>query len=73
MTDRLRASIILPRRPPDVYDDDARRAIATLEGHIDTQAATAVWEAALAATWHGSPVWFMATSPGAISWSRMAA
>ncbi|MBZ9863043.1 aminoglycoside phosphotransferase family protein [Mesorhizobium sp. CA12] len=41
-----------------VYDGEARQAIAALEGRIDTQAAAAVWEAALAATWHGSPVWF---------------
>ncbi|MDX8517120.1 aminoglycoside phosphotransferase family protein [Mesorhizobium dulcispinae] len=44
--------------PLTVYDDEARRAIATLEGEIDTQAATAVWEAALAADWRGPPVWF---------------
>jgi aminoglycoside phosphotransferase (APT) family kinase protein len=44
--------------PLTVYDGEARQAIAALEGRIDTQAATAVWEAALAATWHGSPVWF---------------
>ncbi|WP_192385676.1 aminoglycoside phosphotransferase family protein [Mesorhizobium silamurunense] len=44
--------------PPTVYDGEARQAIAALEGEIDTQAATTVWEAALAATWHGSPVWF---------------
>ena len=40
-----------------VYDDETRQAIAALEGAIDTKAATAVWEAALAATWCGSPVW----------------
>lgn len=40
-----------------VYDDETRQAIAALEGAIDTKAATAVWEAALAATWRGSPVW----------------
>ncbi|PBC03129.1 aminoglycoside phosphotransferase family protein [Mesorhizobium sp. WSM3860] len=44
--------------PLAVYDGEARQAIAALEGRIDTQAATAVWEAALAAGWHGSPVWF---------------
>lgn len=44
--------------PLTVYDGEARQAIAALEGEIDTQAASAVWEAALAATWHGSPVWF---------------
>ncbi len=40
-----------------VYDGETRQAIAALEGVIDTDAATAVWEAALAATWRGSPVW----------------
>jgi len=43
--------------PPGVYDAETRRAIATLAGKIDTDAATAVWEAALAATGHGSSVW----------------
>jgi aminoglycoside phosphotransferase (APT) family kinase protein len=41
-----------------VYDADTRRSIAILDGEIDTNAVTAVWEAALKATWHGSPVWF---------------
>ncbi|OHV86951.1 aminoglycoside phosphotransferase family protein [Mesorhizobium sp. ORS 3428] len=44
--------------PLTVYDGEARQAIAALEGEIDAQAATIVWEAALDATWHGSPVWF---------------
>ncbi|MGX8008737.1 aminoglycoside phosphotransferase family protein [Mesorhizobium sp. ORM8.1] len=44
--------------PLTVYDGEARQAIAALEGRIDTQAATDVWEAALAANWHRSPVWF---------------
>lgn len=44
--------------PLSVYDGEARQAIAALEGRIDAHAATAVWDAALAATWHGSPVWF---------------
>nr|WIE90660.1 aminoglycoside phosphotransferase family protein [Mesorhizobium sp. WSM4875] len=44
--------------PLAVYDGEARQAIAALEGRIDTQAATAVWKSALAAGWHGSPVWF---------------
>jgi aminoglycoside phosphotransferase (APT) family kinase protein len=43
--------------PLTVYDADTRRAIGALEGRIDTAAATAVWEAALQATWHGPPVW----------------
>jgi aminoglycoside phosphotransferase (APT) family kinase protein len=44
--------------PLTVYDGETRQALAALEGTIDTDAAAAVWEAALAATWHGSPVWF---------------
>jgi aminoglycoside phosphotransferase (APT) family kinase protein len=43
--------------PLTVYDGETRQAIAALEGTIDTDAATAVWEEALAATWRGSPVW----------------
>ena len=44
--------------PLTVYDAETRQAIAALEGKIDTGAASAVWEAALAAAWHGPPVWF---------------
>ncbi|HEX3301837.1 MAG TPA: aminoglycoside phosphotransferase family protein [Thermomicrobiales bacterium] len=44
--------------PLTVYDDETRQALKTLEGAIDIDAARAVWETALAATWHGSPVWF---------------
>jgi aminoglycoside phosphotransferase (APT) family kinase protein len=44
--------------PLAVYDAETRRAIAALEGRIDTDAAGAVWEAALGAEWDGSPVWF---------------
>jgi aminoglycoside phosphotransferase (APT) family kinase protein len=43
--------------PLTVYDMETREAIATLKGRIDTDAVTTVWEAALQATWHGSPVW----------------
>jgi aminoglycoside phosphotransferase (APT) family kinase protein len=43
--------------PLTVYDAETRQAIATLDGRIDTDATSAVWETALAATWHGSPVW----------------
>ncbi|TGQ50494.1 aminoglycoside phosphotransferase family protein [Mesorhizobium sp. M1C.F.Ca.ET.193.01.1.1] len=53
--------------PLTVYDGEARLAIAALEGEIDTQAATIVWEAALAATWHGSPVWFH----GDVAWGNL--
>ena len=44
--------------PLTVYDAETRQALAALEGRIDTIAANAVWEAALAASGHGSPVWF---------------
>lgn len=43
--------------PPAVYDGETRHAIAALEGRIDCGAATAVWDAALAAAWRGPPVW----------------
>jgi aminoglycoside phosphotransferase (APT) family kinase protein len=44
--------------PLTVYDAETRQAIAALDGRIDTDAASAAWEAALEATWHGSPAWF---------------
>ncbi len=43
--------------PPAVYDAQTREAIATLGDRIDAAATTAVWDAALAAEWHGPPVW----------------
>ncbi|BFO22971.1 hypothetical protein SHKM778_93590 [Streptomyces sp. KM77-8] len=43
---------------PGHYDDETRRSLAVVDGHIDTVRAAAVWEAALEATWHGPPVWF---------------
>jgi aminoglycoside phosphotransferase (APT) family kinase protein len=43
--------------PLAIYDSETRQAIAILDGKIDTDAVTAVWEAALKATWHGSSVW----------------
>jgi aminoglycoside phosphotransferase (APT) family kinase protein len=43
--------------PLTTYDAQTRQAIAALKGRIDVDAATDVWEAALASTWHGSPVW----------------
>jgi aminoglycoside phosphotransferase (APT) family kinase protein len=53
--------------PLTTYDAETRQAIAALDGKIDTDAASAVWEAALAATWHGSPVWFH----GDIAWGNL--
>jgi aminoglycoside phosphotransferase (APT) family kinase protein len=44
--------------PLTVYEGEARQAIVALDGKIDSDAATEVLEAALAATWQGSPVWF---------------
>lgn len=43
--------------PLTTYDTETREAIATLNGRIDTDAATAVWEEALQSTWHEPPVW----------------
>ncbi|MBA8902507.1 aminoglycoside phosphotransferase family protein [Phyllobacterium sp. P30BS-XVII] len=43
--------------PLTIYDGQTRQAIVALRGKIDTETATAVWDAALDATWHGSPVW----------------
>ena len=40
------------------WDTQTRDAIIALQGKIDTDAVSAVWEAALDATWHGTPVWF---------------
>lgn len=44
--------------PLTIYDAETRQAVASLDGKIDTEAVTAVWEAALAAAWHAPPVWF---------------
>ncbi|ADD44152.1 aminoglycoside phosphotransferase family protein [Stackebrandtia nassauensis] len=43
---------------PAYYDDQTREALARLDGQIDTGAALAVWETALAAKWDGAPRWF---------------
>ena len=44
--------------PPVHYDDETRRSLTALNGRIDTEKASAVWDAALEAAWHGPPVWF---------------
>ncbi|MFD3523263.1 aminoglycoside phosphotransferase family protein [Streptomyces sp. NPDC058653] len=44
--------------PPAHYDEETRRCLDALKGQVDTDRAAAVWEAALAAEWHGDPVWF---------------
>jgi aminoglycoside phosphotransferase (APT) family kinase protein len=43
---------------PSHYDAETRLCLADLDGRIDLRRATAVWDAALAAEWHGEPVWF---------------
>jgi aminoglycoside phosphotransferase (APT) family kinase protein len=43
--------------PLTTYDAETGEAISALRAEIDTDAATELWEAALAATWHGPPVW----------------
>jgi aminoglycoside phosphotransferase (APT) family kinase protein len=44
--------------PLAVYDGQTKEALAALRGHIDTELASEVWQAALDAAWHGRPVWF---------------
>ena len=44
--------------PLSTYDAETRQAIAALRGEIDTRGALALWKAALAAPFHGPPVWF---------------
>jgi len=44
--------------PLTVYDGETREQLEALTGHIDTTLAAEVWQAALEAAWHGSPVWF---------------
>jgi aminoglycoside phosphotransferase (APT) family kinase protein len=44
--------------PLTVYDDETRKALSALRGHIDTTLAAEVWEAALDCPIDGPPVWF---------------
>jgi aminoglycoside phosphotransferase (APT) family kinase protein len=44
--------------PLETYDAETRRAIDVLHDQVPNEAATAVWETALRATWQGPPVWF---------------
>lgn len=47
------------------YDAETRQAIEVLGDRIDGEAATLVWDAALAAAWTGQPVWVHGdVSPG---------
>ena len=43
--------------PLTVYDGETRAAIAALGSEVDAGCATRAWEAALRATWRGTPVW----------------
>lgn len=43
--------------PLSTYDAETRETIELLRGEIDAAAATACWEAALGAEWHGRSVW----------------
>ncbi|MGC5170513.1 aminoglycoside phosphotransferase family protein [Microbacterium sp. DT81.1] len=43
---------------PRFYDDEVQRSLVQLDGAIDTDAARAVWEAALHTEITGRPVWF---------------
>ncbi|WP_426996961.1 aminoglycoside phosphotransferase family protein [Pseudarthrobacter sp. N5] len=40
------------------YDNETRRALAVLDGRLDTELTTAAWDAALASVWRGENVWF---------------
>jgi aminoglycoside phosphotransferase (APT) family kinase protein len=44
--------------PPAYYDDETRQSLAVLGGRVDVPKATAVWDAALEATFDGTPAWF---------------
>ena len=50
-----------------VYDAEVRRALAALDGEIDTRAAREVWNSALDAAWQGPPVWFH----GDVAWGNL--
>ncbi|TDO47227.1 aminoglycoside phosphotransferase (APT) family kinase protein [Kribbella sp. VKM Ac-2527] len=43
---------------PAYYHDQTVQALAALEGVIEVEKARAVWDAALTATWDGTPRWF---------------
>ena len=40
------------------YEEEALAAIAALDGEVDAALARACWDDAMAAAWHGDPVWF---------------
>jgi aminoglycoside phosphotransferase (APT) family kinase protein len=43
--------------PLDTYDEQSRASIERLADDVDVEAATELWEAALAGTWTRAPVW----------------
>jgi aminoglycoside phosphotransferase (APT) family kinase protein/putative intracellular protease/amidase len=43
--------------PLTTYDEQSRQAMTALKDRIDADAATKVWETALASEWHGPPKW----------------
>ncbi|MGA6164466.1 aminoglycoside phosphotransferase family protein [Amycolatopsis magusensis] len=43
---------------PAHYDEDTRRYLSILDGHVDTGTAARLWAEALEAEWTGDPVWF---------------
>jgi len=53
--------------PPVFYDDETRQAVKRLGDRIPGDRALAVWEAALAATYDGPPVWFH----GDVAWGNL--
>ncbi len=56
MEGRLEGQHLVARELP-TYDSEVREAISRLKAEIDKDAATEVWEVALASTWHGPSVW----------------
>ena len=44
--------------PPAYYDDETRRAVATLGDAVDGDRCLSVWDEALSSTWDGPPRWF---------------
>ena len=43
--------------PLSSYDGETRAALESLDGVVDTRAATKVWDEALSSTWDADPVW----------------
>jgi aminoglycoside phosphotransferase (APT) family kinase protein len=58
--------------PLEIYDVETRNAIAAVPELINTELATEVWEAGLAATSQGRPVWVHGDVAAGTCWSRMA-